>query len=122
MQTLILLALIGFIAQLIDGSLGMAYGVSSTTMLLAIGVAPAAASASVHLAELAKPLMACFLGGLGFYILWRFSCGRLARRTTSHVPRWFLRPLGLIAGFLDAAGGGGWGANCNADLAFKRTT
>ncbi|MCC6906078.1 MAG: sulfite exporter TauE/SafE family protein, partial [Anaerolineae bacterium] len=41
----------GFLAQIIDGALGMAYGVSSTTFLLALGVPPAAASASVHAAE-----------------------------------------------------------------------
>ncbi|MDQ0883822.1 putative membrane protein YfcA [Peribacillus sp. V2I11] len=44
-------AFIGFLAQLIDGSLGMAYGVTSTSMLLTFGMAPAVASASVHLAE-----------------------------------------------------------------------
>lgn len=43
--------IIGFIAQMIDGSLGMAYGVSSTTFLLGVGVPPALASASVHLSE-----------------------------------------------------------------------
>jgi hypothetical protein len=48
----LLLVLVGFIAQLIDGSLGMAYGVSSNSFLLSIGVSPAAASASVHTAEI----------------------------------------------------------------------
>ena len=43
--------LVGFIAQMIDGALGMAYGVSSNTFLLSIGIPPAAASASVHMAE-----------------------------------------------------------------------
>ncbi|GAB1266583.1 TSUP family transporter [Aurantivibrio infirmus] len=43
--------LIGLIAQIIDGALGMAYGVTSTTFLLASGSSPAVASASVHLAE-----------------------------------------------------------------------
>jgi hypothetical protein len=42
----------GFLAQLIDGALGMAYGISSTTFLLTTGVSPAVASASVHLAEI----------------------------------------------------------------------
>lgn len=41
----------GFAAQMIDGALGMAYGVSSTSLLLSFGVSPAAASASVHTAE-----------------------------------------------------------------------
>lgn len=48
---ILLFAVIGFIAQLIDGALGMAYGVSATTFLLTLGVPPAAASASVHTAE-----------------------------------------------------------------------
>ena len=45
--------LIGFIAQLVDGSLGMAYGVTSNTLLLALvpGITPALASASVHTSE-----------------------------------------------------------------------
>jgi uncharacterized protein len=47
----LLFTLVGFIAQIIDGSIGMAYGVSSTSFLLSIGVSPAAASASVHIAE-----------------------------------------------------------------------
>lgn len=46
-----LFCLAGFIAQIIDGALGMAYGVSCTTFLLQLGVPPAVASASVHTAE-----------------------------------------------------------------------
>ncbi|MEU5885516.1 sulfite exporter TauE/SafE family protein [Streptomyces sp. NPDC047461] len=57
MRTLILLALAGLGAQLVDGSLGMAYGVTSTTLLLALGTSPAAASATVHLAEIGTTLM-----------------------------------------------------------------
>ncbi len=41
----------GFIAQMIDGALGMAYGVSLTSLLLSMGIPPALASASVHTAE-----------------------------------------------------------------------
>jgi uncharacterized membrane protein YfcA len=43
--------LVGFLAQMIDGALGMAYGVSSNTFLLSLGLPPASASASVHMAE-----------------------------------------------------------------------
>ena len=43
---------VGFIAQLIDGSLGMGFGVLSMSLLLAVGVAPAAASATVHVAKI----------------------------------------------------------------------
>jgi uncharacterized membrane protein YfcA len=42
---------VGFVAQLIDGALGMAYGVTSTSLLLSAGVSPSVASASVHAAE-----------------------------------------------------------------------
>ena len=56
MLKLVLLALVGLAAQLVDGSLGMAYGVTSTTLLLAIGTNPATASATVHLAEIGTTL------------------------------------------------------------------
>jgi uncharacterized membrane protein YfcA len=51
-QNIIAFIVIGFIAQMIDGALGMAYGVSSTTFLLSLGIPPAPASASVHTAEI----------------------------------------------------------------------
>ncbi|KZO58372.1 permease [Dietzia maris] len=60
MKTLIVLGVVGAIAQLIDGSLGMAYGVTSTTLLVAAGIAPAAASASVHFAEIGTTLASGF--------------------------------------------------------------
>lgn len=44
---------IGLAAQLVDGALGMAYGVTSSSLLLAFGLPPAVASASVHAAEVA---------------------------------------------------------------------
>lgn len=50
-DSFLLFAAVGFLAQLIDGALGMAYGVISSTVLLTFGVSPAAASASVHAAE-----------------------------------------------------------------------
>jgi uncharacterized membrane protein YfcA len=50
--SLVAIAFAGFIAQLVDGSLGMGYGVTSTSLLLTVGLAPALASASVHLAEI----------------------------------------------------------------------
>jgi uncharacterized protein len=57
MQNFVVLALVGFAAQLVDGSLGMAYGVTSSTLLLASGVAPAAASAAVHFSEIGTTLV-----------------------------------------------------------------
>lgn len=50
-QTFLFFIVIGFVAQMIDGTLGMAYGVSCSTLLLSLGVPPALASASVHTAE-----------------------------------------------------------------------
>lgn len=57
MPNLIVLALAGLAAQLIDGSLGMAYGVTSTSLLLTVGLAPATTSAAVHLAEVGTTLV-----------------------------------------------------------------
>lgn len=51
MEKLIILSIVGFIAQLIDGALGMAYGLTSSTLLLAAGAAPAIVSATVHMSE-----------------------------------------------------------------------
>ncbi len=51
-DSFILFLIVGFLAQIVDGALGMAYGVVSSSVLLAFGVPPAAASASVHTAEL----------------------------------------------------------------------
>ena len=156
MRSLVVLAVVGLAAQLVDGSLGMAYGVTSTTLLVAVGLTPAIASASVHIsevgttlmsgaahwrfgnidwskilwmaipggvgaflgavvltsisAEAAKPFIAVFLFGLGVYILARFSFRRREKPVRVRpVPGKVLGPLGLVAGFLDAAGGGGWG-------------
>jgi hypothetical protein len=155
-KTLILLALAGLGAQLVDGSLGMAYGVTSTTLLLAIGTNPAAASATIHLAEIgttlasglshwkfgnvdwkvvarvgvpgavgafagatvlstlstevAAPVMSLILLSLGVYLLVRFTLRGIDRRNLGKpVRKRFLGPLGLVAGFVDATGGGGWG-------------
>ncbi|MBB3082860.1 sulfite exporter TauE/SafE family protein [Geodermatophilus sabuli] len=156
MKTLVLLALVGLGAQLVDGSLGMAYGVTSTTLLLAIGTNPAAASATIHLAEIgttlasglshwkfgnvdwkvvakigvpgavgaflgatvlsnlstevAAPVMSLILLSLGVYLLVRFTLRGVDRRHLGKPMRKrFLGPLGLVAGFVDATGGGGWG-------------
>ena len=52
MRRFLVFALVGLGAQLVDGALGMGYGVTSTTLLLLAGLTPAAASASVHFSEL----------------------------------------------------------------------
>lgn len=66
MPALIVLVVIGFFAQLVDGALGMAYGATSSTLLLAYGLNPATASASVHLAELGTTAVSGFTH-------WRFG-------------------------------------------------
>src|SRR3712207_4660995 len=57
MQVLLILLGVGFAAQLVDGALGMAYGATSSTLVLAAGYNPAVASASVHLSELGTTVM-----------------------------------------------------------------
>lgn len=154
---------IGFAAQVVDGALGMAFGVISNTALLWIGVPPAAASAGVHTVEtfttavsgishtlhrnvnwrlfmrlmipgviggvlgayvlsnidagVAKPFILAYLTSIGFYLLWR------ALRHKPHVrePK-IVEPLGLIGGFLDAAGGGGWGPVVTSNLLVQGAT
>lgn len=56
MRKLVVLAIVGFVAQLVDGSLGMGYGVTSSTLLVLAGLTPVAASASVHFSELGTNL------------------------------------------------------------------
>lgn len=156
MRNLIVLGFVGLLAQLIDGSLGMAYGVTSSTLLLAAGIAPAAASAAVHFSEIgttlvsgfshhklgnvdwrtvsiiavpggvgaffgatflssipgdtAKPWVAALLLGLGVYVIWRFlTLGGGRPQFRGKLSAFFLAPLGVVAGLMDAIGGGGWG-------------
>ena len=143
----------GFLAQIVDGALGMAFGVITTTTMLSMGVPPALASATVHTAQIAttgasglshlyyrnidKRLLvtlgaAGVLGGvLGAYVLsnvegatirpfvaaYLFLMGVLIllKAVRWNRPRRPLRGrratggLGLVGGFLDAVGGGGWG-------------
>lgn len=159
--------LVGFAAQVVDGALGMAFGVISNTLLLWIGVPPAAASAGVHTVETfttavsgishavhrnvnwrlffrlmipgviggmlgayvlsnidagtAKPFILAYLSAIGVYLLWR----GLHYPPHSKEPK-IVEPLGLVGGFLDAAGGGGWGPVVTSNLlvqgASPRTT
>lgn len=148
--TILEFMLVGFIAQLIDGALGMAYGVSSTTFLLSLGIPPAAASASVHMSEifttgvsglahwrlrnidtklvkklvipgvvggilgayilvnidgnLIKPFVSAYLLIMGIIILVKAFSPKQKLQEPRHI-----RLLGLVGGFFDAIGGGGWG-------------
>ncbi len=149
--SIIVFILVGFIAQLIDGALGMAYGVSSNSFLLGIGIPPAAASASVHMAEvvttaisgvshwrlgnldgklvkrlllpgalgavvgayiltnlpgdLLKPFIATYLLIMGIIIVVKgLNRDHTEQKVISHIST-----LGVVGGFFDAIGGGGWG-------------
>jgi uncharacterized membrane protein YfcA len=143
-------------AQLVDGTLGMGFGVTSASVLLFIGVAPVTASAATHAAKLpttlisglahwregnidkaillrvavpgaiggflgavvltnislesAKGWMAGLLIFFGLVIFARFGLGLRLIPTpkNGHTARW-LSPIGLVGGFVDATGGGGWG-------------
>ena len=59
------MVIFGFFAEYIDGSLGMAYGVTSSSLIIALGVAPAIASASIHTAE----VFTCLFAGLSHWKL-----------------------------------------------------
>lgn len=156
---------VGFLAQLVDGALGMAFGVITNTMLVSVlGIAPARASASVHLVEtfttaasgishiyhrnvdwklfarlvlpgmaggiagayllsnidgsVARPFVMAYLSGIGVYLLWR--AWRMDHGA-EHKPARIIEPLGLAGGFLDAAGGGGWGPVVTSNLLVQGT-
>ena len=153
-NSILIFVLVGFVAQVIDGALGMAYGVSSNTFLLSLGIPPAAASASVHMAEVVttgisgfshwklgnvnwqlvrrllipgvvggvagaylltsidgniiKPYIAAYLLIMGIVIIVKaFNMKPHDNEHEGHGPRISL--LGLLGGFCDAIGGGGWG-------------
>lgn len=159
MDTFLLFLLVGVVAQAVDGALGMAYGVISSSVLLAFGVPPATASASVHGAEVfttaasagshifhknvewrlfiplalagviggvvgayilagiegdaIKPFIIAYLALMGAYILWRATRNVAPRRIR---PAWIVAPLGVVGGFFDAIGGGGWGPTVSSSL------
>ena len=77
MEEILLFVAIGFVAQMIDGALGMAYGVTATSVLLSTGVPPATASACVHAAETfttgASGLAHWKLGNVDRKLLWRLA-------------------------------------------------
>src|SRR5699024_2358937 len=156
MHTLIICGLAGLLGQLVSGTLGMGFGVTSTTALVALGTAPALASAMTHIAtvgisvasgiahwrfrnidwrtvailaapgaagagvgayvlttvsaDLSTVWIAAVLFLMGTYVLLRFAFFALRKAVGKQPLRVrFLAPLGLIAGFVDATGGGGWG-------------
>src|SRR5690606_9679377 len=87
-ERLAILAIVGFVAQLVDGALGMGYGVTSSSILLALGVAPAMASASVHAGE----VVTTFVSGMAH---WHF--GNVDRSVV-----WCLGLPGAVGAFVGA--------------------
>jgi len=77
MDDILLYVVIGFVAQMIDGAIGMAYGVTATSVLLSSGVPPATASACVHAAETfttgASGIAHWKLGNVDRQLLWRLA-------------------------------------------------
>src|SRR3546814_5878305 len=65
-EDLLLCAAVGFAAQIVDGAIGMAYGLTGTSVLLSLGISPAVASASIHAAEV-------FTTGASGIAHWRFG-------------------------------------------------
>jgi len=88
MEDFLLFASVGFVAQMVDGALGMAYGVISSTVLLAFGVPPASASASVHFAEMATTAVS--------------GSSHIAARNVDWKLFARVAPAGIIGGFLGA--------------------
>ena len=161
-ERLTAMTLAGFVAQLVDGSLGMGYGMTSSTVLVASGLSPAAASTSVHLAQLgttalsglahyqsgnvdpgvtmhigaagmvgafwgaallsslptkaAKPIASGLLFAVGVYVLARFYRDKSHYARVGRPRSAVLLPLGLVGGFVDATGGGGWGPVATSGL------
>jgi uncharacterized membrane protein YfcA len=157
LMALVPFILIGFAAQMVDGALGMAFGVISSLLLLSLGVPPAAASAGVHTvetftsgasglshlfhrnidwklfvrlaipgviggvlgayvltqvhADVARPFVLTYLAAIGVYLIWRGF-----HYPPEHKQPKIVEPLGLAGGFLDAAGGGGWGPVVTGNL------
>ena len=149
--------LVGLFGQLVDGALGMAYGLTCTSVLLAQGISPAAASAAVHSAEVFTSAASggshLLFGNVDKRLFWRLALpgalgGVLGATALAQLPGELLRPwilgyllimgalvvarafgrrlqapsdrgipaLGLIAGALDAMGGGGWGPLASSTL------
>ena len=151
--SILLYVAVGFVAQIIDGALGMAYGVSSNTFLLSLGLPPASASASVHMAEVVttgvsgishwrlgnidwklvrrllipgviggiagaylltaidgdalRPYISGYLLIMGAFIIYKAFHNNGHVNDGTHTAR--VSVLGVIGGFCDAIGGGGWG-------------
>ncbi len=81
---ILLYVIIGFVAQMIDGAIGMAYGVTASSVLLSLGIPPATASACVHAAETfttgASGLAHWRIGNVDRNLIWRLAVARHDRR------------------------------------------
>ncbi len=88
--SLLIVSIIGFLAQIVDGTLGMGYGVILSAILISLGIPPPIASASVHTSELATTLVS----GAS-----HFKFGNVRRDLL-----WPLISFGIVGGILSAFG------------------
>ncbi|HRN88752.1 MAG TPA: sulfite exporter TauE/SafE family protein [Hyphomicrobium sp.] len=107
MDDILFYVIVGFLAQMIDGAIGMAYGVTATSVLLSAGVPPATASACVHAAETfttgASGAAHWKLGNVDRKLLWRLAVpgaigGAIGAYVLSEFPGDTLKPF--IAAYL----------------------
>jgi uncharacterized membrane protein YfcA len=103
----LLFVAVGLAAQMIDGAIGMAYGVTSTSVLLSLGVSPATASAAVHAAETfttgASGLAHWRLGNIDRGLIWRLAIpgmigGAVGAYVLTSIPGETIRPF--VSGYL----------------------
>lgn len=89
MHDFLLFLAVGFAAQLVDGALGMAYGVISSTLLLSLGTPPAVASASVHAAKMftgaASAASHVRHGNVTFALFWPLAVGGVVGGVTGGI-------------------------------------
>jgi hypothetical protein len=106
-EDLLLFIAVGLAAQMVDGAIGMAYGVISTSVLLSVGVPPATASAAVHTAETfttgASGLAHWRLGNIDRDLIWRLAVpgmigGAIGAYVLTAIPGEAIRPY--VSGYL----------------------
>ncbi|MBR0683591.1 sulfite exporter TauE/SafE family protein [Roseomonas eburnea] len=112
MDDLLLFVVVGFAAQMVDGAIGMAYGVTATSVLMSMGIPPAVASASVHAAEVVTTGASGFahwrVGNVSLHLMARLAipgvCGGvLGAYVLTDLPVAYVRPV--VAAWLIAMGG-----------------
>jgi uncharacterized membrane protein YfcA len=106
-EDILFYVIVGFVAQMVDGAIGMAYGVTSTSVMLSFGVPPATASACVHAAETfttgASGLAHWKFGNVDRRLIWRLAIpgsigGAIGAFVLTNIPGDVVKPF--ISGYL----------------------